>query len=358
MVAREPLILVINPGSTSTRVGLFDGEQPRQDKTVRHPPEELSRFATLWDQLEFRLAFVWDALAEWTRSVADLDAVVGRGGLLKPVDGGVYRVTERMLEDARRGIQGEHAANLGCALAWEVARRADVPAFVVDPVSVDEFEPLARLSGHPQIPRRSLTHALSVHALARDAAHRIGRPLEQTRFIVGHLGGGISVCAVRSGRIIDANDASSEGPFSPERTGGLPLQPVITLCFSGRVTESEMRRMVMGRGGLVAYLGTTDAAAIEGRIARGDTYAAQVYEAMAYQIAKEISAMAAVLNGRVDAILLTGGLSRSDLLVGWIRQRVEFIAPVIVLGGEIEMRALAAGARRVLMGEETAKEYV
>jgi butyrate kinase len=175
--------------------------------------------------------------------------------------------------------------------------------------------------------------------------------------IVGHLGGGISICAVRSGRIIDANDASSEGPFSPERTGGLPLQPVITLCFSGRLTEREMRRLVMGQGGLVAYLATNDATAVEKRIAQGDTYAAQVYEAMAYQIAKEIGAMATVLHGQVDAIVLTGGLARSERLVGWIRQRVEFIAPVIVFSGDIEMQALAAGARRVLSGEEAAREY-
>jgi butyrate kinase len=262
-----------------------------------------------------------------------------------------------MLEDARRGIQGEHPANLGCALAWDFAAQWGAVAVVVDPISVDEFEPLARYSGHPLIERRSLSHALSLHATARAMAVRFGKPLSQTSFVIAHLGGGISVAAVRGGRIVDVNDASSDGPFSPERTGGLPLQPFITLCFSGRFTESEMRRLVMGRGGLVAYLGTNEATEVERRIAEGDVRAREVYEAMAYQIAKEIGAMATVLRGRVDAIIVTGGLARSTLLTNWIRERVAFLAEVIVLPEDWEMRAMAEGARRALLGEEPLKEY-
>ncbi len=351
-------ILVINPGATSTKVALFEDERLVREEVIRHSVEDLGRFATLWEQLPWRRKAIARVLDQWGETRAGIVAVVGRGGLLKPVEGGVYRINERMLEDARRGVQGEHPANLGCALAWEFAARWRALAVVVDPVSVDEFEPLARYSGHPLIERRSLSHALSVHAAARAVAARLGKPLSETHVVVAHLGGGISVAAVKGGRIVDVNDASSDGPFSPERTGGLPLQPFITLCFSGQFTESEMRRLVMGRGGLVAYLGTNEATEVERRIAQGDAYARQVYEAMAYQIAKEIGAMATVLRGRVDAVILTGGLARSALLTEWIRERVAFLASVLVLPEEWEMRAMAEGARRALLGEEPIKEYV
>ena len=271
--------------------------------------------------------------------------------------GGTYRVNDKMLEDARANFQGEHPSNLGCALAYEIAKLGGVDAFIVDPVSVDEFEPLARYSGHPLIQRRSLSHALNIHAVARLASEKIGKKLDETNFVIAHLGGGISVCPVKGGKIIDANDASSDGPFSPERTGGLPLQPFISLCFSGKYTEQEIRKMVMGKGGLVAYLGTNNADEVEKRIQNGDEYAREVYEAMAYQIAKEIGAMATVLKGKVDAVVLTGGLANSKMLVDWITERVSFIAPVLVFPGEDEMRALALGVLRVLRGEEQAKEY-
>jgi len=350
-------IFAINPGATSTKLALFEDERLLREETIVHRAEELGRFATLWEQLPWRREAIARVLDQWEERGEGIAVVVGRGGLLKPVEGGVYRVTERMLEDARRGVQGEHPSNLGCALAWEFAARWGALAVVVDPVSVDEFEPLARYSGHPLIERRSLSHALSLHAAARVMAARLGKPLSETRLVIAHLGGGISVAAVRGGRIVDVNDASSDGPFSPERTGGLPLQPFITLCFSGQFTESEMRRLVMGRGGLVAYLGTNEATEVERRIAEGDAYAREVYEAMAYQIAKEIGAMATVLHGRVDAIVMTGSLARSALLTDWIRERVAFIAEVVVLPEDWEMRAMAEGARRALTGEEPLKEY-
>jgi butyrate kinase len=228
---------------------------------------------------------------------------------------------------------------------------------VVDPVSVDEFEPLARYSGHPLIRRKSLSHGLNIHAVVRRASKELQKPLIQTRFVVAHLGGGISVSPVRGGRIIDANDASGAGPFSPERTGTLPLQDFITLCFSGSYSEPEVRSLVMGKGGLVAYLGTNSAEEVERRIAQGDVQAREVYEAMAYQIAKEIGAMATVLHGELDAVVLTGGLTRSDMLVSLITRRVRFLAPVLVYPGEDEMKSLAEGALRILRGEEQAQEY-
>jgi len=283
--------------------------------------------------------------------------VVGIGGLLRPLPGGTYRVNRRMIDDARANLQGEHAANLGCAMAEALAREFGCQAYIVDPVSVDELEPLARYSGHPLIERSSLSHALNIHAAARRAGRELGRSLEETRLLVAHLGGGISIAPVRGGRIIDINDASSDGPFSPERTGGLPLQQFITLCFSGSHTEQEIRSLVMGRGGLVAYLGTNSAANVEERIVRGDAVARKTYEAMAYQIAKEIGAMATVLGGDLQAIVLTGGLAASPLLTGWISDRVRFIAPVLLYPGEDEMQAMALGALGVLRNEIEPLEY-
>lgn len=350
-------ILVINPGATSTKIAIFEDERMIMSESLAHEEAVLKQFPTVWDQFEFRRQAIKAIISRWGYTEADFDAVVGRGGLLKPVPGGVYRITDRMLEDARHGVQGQHVSNLGAALAADMAQHERTEKFVVDPVSVDEFEPLARYSGHPAIPRRSLSHALNIHAVARRAAQLLGKSYETAQWIVAHLGSGISVCPVRGGRIIDANDAASSGPFSPERTGGLPLQDFITLCFSGRYTESQLRRMVMGEGGLRAYLGTHDAVEVEQRIAQGDALAHEVYQAMAYQIAKEIGAMATVLAGQVEAIILTGGLAHSRMLTSWITERVLFIAPVMVMAGQFEMEALALGALRVLRGEESAREY-
>lgn len=272
-------------------------------------------------------------------------------------------MSEAMLADARGDRQGAHASNLGCALARAVAEQLgredgrEVPAFVVDPVSTDEFGDLARLSGLREIPRASLSHALSIHALVDEVCRREGRPVKGSHFVVAHMGGGISVCPVSGGRILDANNANSGGPFSPSRAGGLPTQELITLCFSGRYDLRELRDLTVRRGGLVDYLGTDDAREVEERIQAGDPEARLVYEAMAYQIAKEIGAMATVLKGKMEKILLTGGLAASQLLAGWIRERVRFLATVEVWPEVGEMKALALGALRVLTGEIEAKEY-
>ncbi len=350
-------ILVINPGSTSTKVALFENESPLFEENIAHPTELLKQIPRIWDQFELRKRSIISFLEKHKIQTDQLAAVVGRGGLIRPIPGGTYLVNEQMIEDARQGIQGEHASNLGCALAWSIAQEAGIPAYTVDPVAVDEFEPLARYSGHPLIQRRALAHTLNIHAVGRMAAERLGEDYLQTNFIIAHLGGGISICPLKAGRIIDVNDASSSGPFSPERTGDLPLQPFIDLCFSGKYTKEQMRKMVMGQGGLVAYLGTNSAEEVEKRIHQGDARAREIYEAMAYQIAKEIGAMATVLNGAVRAIVLSGGLAKSQMLTGWIKERVEFIAEVLLMPGEFEMEALAKGALRVLRGEEQPKIY-
>ncbi len=347
-------ILVLNPGSTSTKVALFDGETERDGEVLTHSAEELSRFPGIWDQFNYRL----EAIRSWFHTRADgVKAVVATGGLFRPVEGGTYRVNAGMLQDARNNLQGAHASNLGCALADAVAREAGCPAFVVDPVSVDEFEPVARISGHPSIERRSLSHAVSIHAVSRRAAKELHVRLSGSSFVVAHLGGGISIAAVRRGRIIDVNDASSDGPFSPERTGGLPLQQFITLATDGSRGEQDLRSLVMGKGGLVAYLGTNSAREVEKRIEGGDGNSEAVYRAMAYQISKEIGAMATVLHGTLNAVILTGGLASSKRLTGWIRNHVGYLGTVLVYPGDDEMRALALGALRVLRNEEEIKEY-
>ena len=347
-------ILVVNPGSTSTKAALYEDARQVRANVLRYDPASLAQFRTVWDQFDFRMA----SLRAWAGEYpAPLSAVVGVGGLLRSLSGGTYRVNEKMLRDARANLGGEHASNIGCAMAAALAVEHHCGAYVVDPVSVDEFEPLARYSGHPLIARSSFSHALNIHAAARRAAGDIGKPLGESSFVVAHLGGGISVAPVRGGRIIDVNDASSDGPFSPERTGGLPLQQFITLCYSGSRGEADMRNLVRGQGGLTAYLGTNSAVEVESMIAGGDAKAAAVYEAMAYQIAKEIGAMAAALGGDVDAVVLTGGLARSAMQVGWITQRVKFLGRVIVYPGEDEMEALAAGALRVVRDGIPPLEY-
>ncbi len=353
----EPAILVINPGSTSTKVALFSGRIKVTEEALLHTRDELARFAKLWDQFDFRLDAVQKFLARQKLPAFSLQAVVGRGGLLKPLSRGAYKVNKVMMDDARRGVQGEHVSNLGCCLALEISALYGGMALVVDPVSVDEFEPLARYSGHPLIERRALSHALNLRAAAIWAAEKLSLDVEKSNFVVAHLGGGISIAQVAGGRIIDVNDASSDGPFSPERTGGLPLQPFIDLAFSGQYDKTTLRKLVMGQGGLAAYLGTTDAREIEERIRQGDKKVREVYQAMAYQIAKEIAAMATVRCGDVQAVVLTGGLTHSTFLVGEISRRVKFLAQIVLLPGELEMEAMAAGAWRVLTGRETALDY-
>jgi butyrate kinase len=371
-------ILTINPGSTSTKVALFEDERPLFVEAIYHSAEEIAAFPRIADQYAFRRDAVLSLLGEQEIRLDSLDAVVGRGGLLRPIPSGTYRVNERMLDELRpesdEGLrhpqEREHASNLGAIIADEIARRVGIPAFIVDPVCVDEFDAIARVSGLPEIERRSLSHALNLKAAARRAAAELGKRYDEAasltgvNLVVAHLGGGISVTAHRRGRMVDVNQAlDGTGPFAPERAGGLPVGDVVRMAYSVpphdevHYTYEEMIKRISGRGGLVAHLGTNDARQVERRIEEGDEHARLIYEAMAYQIAKEIGLMATVLKGDVDAIILTGGLAHSEMLVNWIVERVEWIAPVMIYPGEDEMLAMAQGALRVLRGEEEARDY-
>ncbi len=351
-----PRVFAINPGSTSTKVALFERDHCVYEKILEHSATHLDLFSCVWDQFDFRVEAI-ESVFEPIKHKIPLDAIAGRGGLLKPLQHGTYLVTESMLHDAHNNLQGEHISNLGCALADHFARKWGGQAFVVDPVSVDEFSPIARFSGHPDIPRKALSHALNIRAVTYTAANELDQSVYDNNYIVAHLGGGISIAAVQQGNIIDVNDASSDGPFSPERTGGLPLQGFIKLCFRNNHTQNEMKRLVSGNGGLVAYLGTNDVKEVLTRIKEGDDYARTVLEAMAYQIGKEIGAMSAVLKGNVDAILFTGGLSNAHQLIDLIKPLISSIASVQVYPGEMEMKAMVEGVLRVLDGKETTKTY-
>lgn len=351
-------VLTINPGSTSTKIGVYDEEEPVFVKTLYHSADELKPFPRIADQYAFRRDTVLGALAEAGIDLHTLQAIVGRGGILPPIESGVYRVNQKMIDYLHSPAEREHASNLGALIAHEIATQVSVPAFIVDPVSVDEFDPIARISGLPEIERRSLSHALNLKAAARRAAKELGRPYQQLNLVVAHMGGGISVSPHRQGRMVDVNQAlDGTGPFSPERTGGLPIGDLMRLCYSGQYTYDQLFRKCVGQGGLVAHLGTNDAREVQKRIAAGDEHARLVYEAMAYQIAKEIGGMAAVLKGEVDAIVLTGGLAFSQMLTDWISERVKWIAPVLLYPGEDELLAMAQGALRVLHGEEDARDY-
>ncbi len=351
-------ILVINPGSTSTKVALFKDETPLLQETLRYDAADLAPFPHIADQYAFRRDSVLGWLKEHQASLDNLHAVVGRGGLFGPLESGTYRVNQAMLEEMRSPGPREHASNLGVLISQEIADRAGVPAFTVDPVSVDEFDDIARISGLAEIRRRSLSHALNIKAVARRAVQDMGKRYHEVNLVIVHLGGGISVTAHRRGRMVDVNNALDAGPFSPERCGTLPLTDLIELCYSGRFDKEDLKKYLIGQGGLVSHLGTNSTIDVEQRIAQGDPHALAVSRAMAYQIAKEIGAMAAVLRGDVEAIVLTGGVARWQDLVTWIRQRVSFVAPVLVYPGEDEMMALAQGALRVLRGLEEAKSYV
>ena len=351
-------MLIINPGSTSTKIAVFDDLNPVFVETLRHSSEELAQYNTIFEQYEFRKGVILNALKEKNIPLESLNAVVGRGGLLKPIEGGTYIVNERMLEDLKIGVQGQHASNLGGVIAYEIAKSLNIPAYIVDPVVVDEMDEIARISGMPEIQRKSIFHALNQKAVAKRYAKEKGKKYEELNLIVAHLGGGISVGAHRKGRVVDVNNAlDGEGPFSPERTGSLPVGDLVKMCFSGKYTLEEMKKKITGKGGLMAYFGTNDARDVKKMMDEGNKEAELVYKAMAYQVAKEIGMCATVLKGEVDAIILTGGLAYGKEFVEWIKERVSFIAPVVVYPGEDEMLALAEGGLRVLRGEEPAKEY-
>lgn len=358
-------LLVVNPGSTSTKVAVYEGEQPLFVDTLQHSSQEIGAYRHILDQYDFRLDLILTLLRERQVPLASLAAVVARGGLLRPIPSGTYRVNDKMASELRRrDKEREHASSLGALLAGEIAGRAGVPAYIVDPVCVDEFDDLARVSGLPEIERRSLSHALNLKATARRAAQDLGRAYVDINLVVVHLGGGISVTAHRRGRMVDVNQAlDGTGPFAPERSGGLPVGDVVRICYGvaqyegSSLTYEEMFKKLAGQGGLVAHLGTNSAIEVEQRIAAGDGHSRLIYEAMAYQISKEIGAMATVLKGKVEGIVITGGLAHSQMLLDWIRERVSWIAPVLAYPGEDEMLALAQGALRVLAGTEDLREY-
>lgn len=351
-------ILAINPGSTSTKISFFKNENLIFTEVLDHPSEVINQYDTIYDQFGFRREIILKTLMEKGVNLKELDAVVGRGGNMKPVKGGTYQVNQSMLNDLKIGVMGQHASNLGGILAHNIAESYGLPSYVVDPVVVDELDDFARFSGIPDIQRKSKDHPLNQKAVARQAAEKLGGEYQDFNFLVGHLGGGISLGVHKKGRLVDVNNClDGDGPFSPERAGGLPVASLIDLCYSGKYTKAELRKKLVGKGGLVAYLGTNDGREVTKMIKNGDKEALKVYQAMAYQVSKEIGAGATVLNGEVDAILLTGGIAYDKDFVKWIKERVGFIAPVMVYPGEFEMLALTQGVLRVMNKEEELQIY-
>ncbi|MBP2638776.1 MAG: Butyrate kinase [Firmicutes bacterium] len=350
-------ILVINPGATSTKFGVFNGEKLIFEETVQHFAHDLGHFERIVDQLQYRLDLIIQVMINANIALTALDCVVARGGLLKPLTGGTYIVNGDMLTDLREAKRGEHASNLGALLVDILAKQLNIPAYIVDPVSVDELEPEARISGLPELSRNSMVHALNSKAVARKVAANMGKKYEDINLVVAHLGTGISVTPHIKGRMIDVNNALEEGPFSPDRCGGLPARSLVKLCYSGKYNEQEMLKKLSGSGGLFAYLGTKDLREAEKMASEGNEKAELVLKAMAYQVAKEIGAMATVLSGVVDSVVLTGGIAYSEKIVQIITDKVKYIAPVMVFPGEEELESLAAGALRVLRGEEQPQVY-
>ena len=350
--------LIINPGSTSTKIGVFEDETLLFEETLRHSTEEIGQFANIVDQKDFRKKIITDLLEAKEFDIKSLNVVVGRGGMLKPIPGGTYAVTEELLEDLKKGVQGQHASNLGGILAKEIGDSIGAPSYIVDPVVVDELMPIARYSGVPELPRVSIFHALNQKAVAKRYAKEIGKPYESLRLIVVHMGGGVSVGAHENGRVIDVfNALDGDGAFSPERAGGVPNGALIKMCFSGKYTEKEVYGKMVGKGGFNAYLGTNDMREVTKQADGGDEKAIEAKQASLLQVAKDIGSMACVLNGKVDQIIVTGGIAYGADVVAALKERAEWIAPFTVYPGEDELLALAQGALRVLNGEEEAKAY-
>ena len=358
-------ILAINPGSTSTKIAVYEDENQVFIKTLRHSSEEIAKFGKITDQFGFRKDIIVSELKNAGIDVTDMNMIVGRGGLVKPIPSGVYAVNDALKTDLRNSIQGEHASNLGGLIADDIANDInkakhsdDVKAVIVDPVVVDEMQEVARVSGHPLFKRASIFHALNQKAIGRQHAKKINKPYEELNLIIAHLGGGISVGAHKHGKVIDVNNAlNGEGPFSPERSGTLPAQQLVNVCFSGKYTQKEIGRMINGKGGLVGHLNTNNAIELDQKADEGDEKYALIRDAMAYQIAKTIGEMAVVLKGEVDNILITGGIAYSKYIVNYIREMVNFIAPVEVYPGEDEMAALALNGLMVFKGELKIKNY-
>lgn len=351
-------LLIINPGSTSTKIGVYDGEHEVLVETLRHSAEEILSYKTIYDQKSFRKNVILDVLKNKKFDITTLDAVVGRGGMLKPMPGGTYEVDESMIEDLKAGVQGQHASNLGGILSKEIADELGIKAFIVDPVVVDELQDIARISGMPELPRKSKFHALNQKAVAKRYGKESGKGYENLNLIVVHMGGGVSVGAHNHGRVVDVNNAlDGEGAFSPERAGTVPAGDLVKLCFSGKYTEKEVYSKLVGNGGLNAYANTNDMRDVLKMIDEGSEEAKELFSAFIYQVGKDIGAMATVLEGKVDQIVLTGGIAYSPVVTEAIKKRAGWIAGITIYPGEDELLALAQGAIRVLSGEEEAKTY-
>lgn len=353
------LILAINPGSTSTKLAIYENESLKSEFKINHDTKDILSYKHIIDQYQFREQIILDFLSKEHIDLKTFSAIVGRGGMLKPIESGTYEVNDLMVKDMKEAKRGEHASNLGCLLARNLGDPYHIPSFVVDPVAVDEMDDHYRYSGFPELRRSSLFHALNHKAVARKRASDLGKKYEDLNLIIAHLGGGISVASHKQGKVIDVNNAlDGDGPMSPERSGSVPIGPLYKMVFSGDYTLDEIKRKNYGKGGLVAYLKTNDGQEIANRIKDGDKEALFIFEVMCYQIAKEIGSEATVLEGKVDEIILTGGLAYNKMLVEIITSRVKFIAPVVVYAGENEMEALALGALRVLRKEEKPKIYI
>ena len=348
-------LLIINPGSTSTKIGVYSGEKEVLVETLRHSAEEIGKYDTIFDQKGFRKEVIMKVLKENNIDVNSLDAIVGRGGMLRPIPGGTYEVTDKLLEDLKVGVSGQHASNLGGILAHEIAKEVGIKSFIVDPVVVDELQDIARISGMPELPRRSIFHALNQKAVAKRYANK---KYDELNLVVVHMGGGVSVAAHKNGQVIDVNNTlDGDGPFSPERAGSVPVGDLVKLCFSGKYTESEVYSKIVGKGGYVAYLNTNDVREVLKTIEEGDNHAKLIFDAFIYQISKAIGEMSVVLKGKVDTIILTGGIAYSSVVINAIKENVNWISNLTVYPGEDELLALAQGAIRVLDGEEEAREY-
>ena len=349
--------LIINPGSTSTKLGIFEDETLVSEETLRHSTEEIAQFEKIVDQIDFRKDLILNFLKESGQDIMSFDVIVGRGGLLKPIPSGTYKVTDKLIEDLKNAVGGEHASNLGGILAKSIADEIGVPSYIVDPVVVDELDDVARISGVPELPRVSIFHALNQKAVAKRYDKEVGKNYADLNLIVVHMGGGVSVGAHRDGKVVDVfNALSGDGAFSPERAGAVPPGALVEMCFSGKYTQAEVKKKLIGNGGFNAYLGTNDARDVL-KMSETDSKAKLVYDAFIYQVCKDIGAQAAVLKGKVDQIVITGGISYSEIVTNDIKDRVGFIAPVTVYPGEDELLALTQGALRVMNGEEEAKEY-
>ncbi|MGN0253330.1 MAG: butyrate kinase [Lachnospiraceae bacterium] len=350
--------LIINPGSTSTKIGVFEDETLLFEETLRHSTEEISKYATIFDQKDFRKNIIIDLLKSKEFEVKSLGMVVGRGGMLKPIPGGTYACTDALVKDLEVGVSGQHASNLGGILAREIADEIGVPSFIVDPVVVDELMPIARYSGVPELPRVSIFHALNQKAVAKRYAKETGKKYEDLNLIVIHMGGGVSVGPHKNGKVIDIfNALDGDGAFSPERSGAVPVGALVKMCFSGEYTQAEVYKKLVGNGGFNAYVGTNDMRDVEKMVNEGNEKAAEVRDAFILQMSKNIGAMATVLEGKVDQIIVTGGIAYDKYVVAKLKERCEWIAPFTVYPGEDELLALVQGGLRVLNGEEEAKNY-